>query len=354
MEMRGFTAAGADLRSFAAAWSEPQLLSDPYRPLPVYRGVSLSASFAGCSVTPAGSCLLEPPPCLGSTACGVSKYEIFDPCILQEQRAEAQATQDAEGFAPGDLPPCLPQDPLFQLATTCLYIRTAAVHQLGNRLLGFLRDRLAAPGLKLRRAKFTAKAEVCHQFGDCTVKVRVYSVAAGLFAVELQRRAGDVVAFTSTFRQLAEHLEDYQPIEDLLTDSLALLSREGASAATAVGMSQAPDSAQARHLAAISQACHRWSATSAPCQIDTAQARHEASVTRIHHEAGSAEAPNETEVSPDRHEAAVAQTRHEVEIVPQLAEQRSPEADFLVGAQGSHVCSFVAAMHLREANCTGT
>merc|ERR1740121_546787 len=121
-----------------------------------------------------------------------------------EQHAEEQQ------FIQGDEAPSLPQHPFFKLVATCLYVRTASPYILGNCLLSFLRMRLATPALKLRRAKFTAKADLRHSDGNCTVKLRVYCVSDDMFVVELQRRAGDAVACAGIFRELTEHLDEQQ------------------------------------------------------------------------------------------------------------------------------------------------
>jgi len=121
-------------------------------------------------------------------------------------------------FMHGDKAPGLPQHPFFQLQRTRVFVRTSLPHLLGNCLVEFLHSRLSVPTapLKVRCAKFTAKADVCHVDntcqveGECTVKLRVYWVSDDLFVVELQRRAGDAVACAGIFRELTEHLDECQ------------------------------------------------------------------------------------------------------------------------------------------------
>jgi len=277
-------------QSFAAdaqTWgSDPFLISEPYPPSPIRRGVILGSSFEnhnagvvreasrmGLGWKEGGAtdhCNLFTiervplPPKEWAAEHGAYHFEFSDmedvpppapfglmplPIPLDfmaehgvrrdPMRAEVLAEEGKEEFVQGDSPLCLPQDLLFQLLVTSLYLRAISAHLLGNSLLDFIRSRLAAPALKLRRTKFTAKAEVRHHRGDCTVKLRVYRVASGLFAVELQRRAGDVVAFTGIFGELVEYLSDrFQLAEGQPTAGV-----------------KAPES-QPRRKAGIAQSCH--------------------------------------------------------------------------------------------------
>merc|ERR1711933_568244 len=86
-------------------------------------------------------------------------------------------------------------------------------HTLGNDMLSFLRSKAAL--VKLRRGKFTLKADVLVEGMLCTLKLRVYKVSEQSLAVEMQRRAGDVVTFAVVFGMLVQHLKQCgQPMQD--------------------------------------------------------------------------------------------------------------------------------------------
>jgi len=111
-------------------------------------------------------------------------------------------------FASADAPPPLPQHAFFQLASTTLYLKRVPSHKLGNCLLSFLRDQ-AALGVKVRRGKFTLKAEVLVNGSPCTVKLRVYAMRDGCLSVEVQRRTGDAVTFAVVYGMLVQHLTQH-------------------------------------------------------------------------------------------------------------------------------------------------
>lgn len=112
-------------------------------------------------------------------------------------------------FSPIAVPPSQPEDPFFRLAPTTLFLRGLSACQLGNDLLAFLQDQAAASIVKLRRNKFTIKAEAQISSTPVTVKLRVYSTGEGAFAVEVHRRDGDAVAFAVLFAMLAQSLKRY-------------------------------------------------------------------------------------------------------------------------------------------------
>mmetsp|Transcript_92045 Transcript_92045/g.281719 ORF Transcript_92045/g.281719 Transcript_92045/m.281719 type:complete len:358 (-) Transcript_92045:33-1106(-) len=146
------------------------------------------------------------------------------------QRAAGRALlQLEEDFAPGDRPPALPADPCFKLEPTAIRVRGAGgPAQLGNMLVGFLRDRADVLSMKVRREKFSIRAALSGVDGACRAKVRVYATAGPLpgqpggapldspavrdaqardvYAVEAQRRGGDAVAFAAFFRDLSDVL----------------------------------------------------------------------------------------------------------------------------------------------------
>jgi len=110
-----------------------------------------------------------------------------------------------ENFASTDSPPPLPRHEFFKLASTTLCLQGLPADELGNRLLTFLRMR-ATTAVKLRRGKFTLKAEALVNEISCTVKLRVYAMSDGSFAVEVQRRTGDAITFAVLYGMLVQHL----------------------------------------------------------------------------------------------------------------------------------------------------
>jgi hypothetical protein len=111
----------------------------------------------------------------------------------------------AERFGEKASPPPLPTDTFFKLATTSLHLSAKPVY-LGNVLLDFLQAMFFCTDLKLNPSKFSIKAAILGGSSTCSVKLRLYAVEQGLYAVELQRRKGDCVLFMEVFRRLADHL----------------------------------------------------------------------------------------------------------------------------------------------------
>lgn len=58
----------------------------------------------------------------------------------------------------------------------------------------------------MNRTKFTIKAETCFDGLSCQTKVRIYSQAIGQYAVEMQRRSGDCIAFQRLYNSAARYL----------------------------------------------------------------------------------------------------------------------------------------------------
>jgi hypothetical protein len=125
-------------------------------------------------------------------------------------------------FCFGDVPPALPVDPDFRLEGTTVVVENSPPEQIGNGLLNLLKQEAEAEITKVSRIKFTVKAYVHVDGLSCDVKVRVYRQEFG-FAVEFQRRSGEVLAFRSLFRLASEHLNFYaraaSPEQDAFIDA---------------------------------------------------------------------------------------------------------------------------------------
>lgn len=131
-----------------------------------------------------------------------------------------------KAFALGDVPPCLPQDSFFQLPSTTLFVRGISASRLGNDLLSFLRGAFAATAVKLRRHKFTIKADVSISGTPCIVKLRVYRTSDEAFAVAVERRAGDAVAFAVLFASMYRHFESRGQLVDKSAQQVQLVEEQ--------------------------------------------------------------------------------------------------------------------------------
>jgi len=112
-------------------------------------------------------------------------------------------------FQEGDEALEAPEDEFFQLAHTTIIIRDASAVQIGNQLVDFLRSEADGVITKVNRRKFTIKAEICLDGLNCETKVRVYKQALGQYAVEMQRRAGDTLAFHKLYQWASERLHSH-------------------------------------------------------------------------------------------------------------------------------------------------
>lgn len=89
----------------------------------------------------------------------------------------------------------VPEDSFFQLERTTIVIYASSAASIGNRMLDFLAEDASAHITKVNCIKFTIKAEVCIDGLCCETKVRIYRQSLGQYAVEMQRRGGDSLAF---------------------------------------------------------------------------------------------------------------------------------------------------------------
>lgn len=114
---------------------------------------------------------------------------------------------NTETFMPTDFPPPSPTDSFFKLEMTTLYVASSMPCEIGNHLLDFLGTEVVSTITKMRRAKFSIKADVFVDSMMCSLKIRVYSQESGQFAIEFQRRSGDTISFNVTFQKLAAYLK---------------------------------------------------------------------------------------------------------------------------------------------------
>lgn len=121
-----------------------------------------------------------------------------------------------ESFMPTDFPPPSPTDSFFKFEMTTLYVTSTFPYEIGNHLLDFLGKEAVSTITKMRRAKFSIKADVFVDSMMCSLKIRVYRQESGQFAIEVQRRSGDTISFNVTFQKLAAYLK---PRLYMLTDA---------------------------------------------------------------------------------------------------------------------------------------
>lgn len=114
---------------------------------------------------------------------------------------------NTESFMPADFPPPSPTDSFFKLEMTTLFVASSMPCEIGNHLLDFLGTEVVSTITKMRRAKFSIKADVFVDSMMCSLKIRVYRQESGQFAIEFQRRSGDTISFNVTFQKLAAYMK---------------------------------------------------------------------------------------------------------------------------------------------------
>ena len=102
----------------------------------------------------------------------------------------------------GSVPPILPEDPMFKLEATTIYISREQGFAVGIELLKFLAMQTTSLLRKVRWAKYAVTADVFDESGiHARIKFRIYDVSEKTFAIEMQRRSGCAVVFGDTFRR---------------------------------------------------------------------------------------------------------------------------------------------------------
>lgn len=129
---------------------------------------------------------------------------------------------ESQQFQEHYIPPKAPSSEHFVFAPTTLFLESCAPHDTANRLMDFLTSEVVASVRKVRPEKYSINAEVFVEAASCTIKVRMYS-HDGKYAVEVQRRSGDVFVLNSTYCLLEAFLE---------ADGAALLPASGMQAST--------------------------------------------------------------------------------------------------------------------------
>jgi len=116
-------------------------------------------------------------------------------------------------FQASDKPPSAPADLFFEYEPTTVYIHHAEPHIIGNGLLDILKSEEDASILKVRREKYSIKANVFDDAEMCILKVRIYEEQEGVYAVEFQCRGKSRLVFGLVCQRLQIHLRSLCGLE---------------------------------------------------------------------------------------------------------------------------------------------
>lgn len=120
----------------------------------------------------------------------------------------AEGAAESEHFQEQHVPSTPPSSKHFAFAPTTLYLEGCVPQQIVKHVVDFLTSQVVASVTKVRPQKYSIKAEVFIEAVSCTIKVRVYN-HQGKYAVEVQRRSGDIFVLQSTYRLLEAFLENH-------------------------------------------------------------------------------------------------------------------------------------------------
>ena len=116
-------------------------------------------------------------------------------------------------FEIGSAPPPIPTDPFFKLGVTTLYLR-GEPWRIASDLFRFFEARGVVS--KVRTTKYAMTVAIFNEvFQYVKIKIRIYNLTSA-YAVEFQRRAGDIVLFSAIYDKAAAFLENptlFVPIE---------------------------------------------------------------------------------------------------------------------------------------------
>lgn len=208
----------------AEEWKSPSFSGDFYREADnVCRGVTLApGGIPGASsykdfVPLDGDFYREPDDICKGISLGGGSYPLA-PSPFEKELGLSQLDYSSslrpkfdvvntERFQEADVPPPAPVDSFFEFEVTTLYATSHVPFEIGNSVLDFLTGQVVSTLTKVRRAKFSIKADVFVDSMMCTVKMRVYSQGSGQFAIEFQRRSGDTLCFNTIFQQASDYLK---------------------------------------------------------------------------------------------------------------------------------------------------
>jgi len=114
-------------------------------------------------------------------------------------------------FHVAEVAPALPEDPFFVLGITHLVLPDVASSEAANSVLDVLDGMESVSLSKVSYSKFAIKATASAPWGTCHLKIFIYSMPAGDVIVEFQRRSGDCIAFSQTFRSASAQIRGMSP-----------------------------------------------------------------------------------------------------------------------------------------------
>jgi hypothetical protein len=130
----------------------------------------------------------------------------FGKACYEETEAKTRSFRADFRFEHGDEATPIPNDGYFQLEVTTIDVVNSSAVEIGNHIIDFLHGASSTLITKVNQHKFTIKAEVCIDDLSCVTKIRIYKRSADAYAVEMQRRSGDSVAFQKLYNNAAAYL----------------------------------------------------------------------------------------------------------------------------------------------------
>lgn len=116
-------------------------------------------------------------------------------------------------------PPEKPDDPHFELQVTTVYVpATLNPQMIWSVIEGFLKN-VESSVTKVNKTKCTIKADVFVDGLMCTLKVRIYSMGDGRYAVEYQRKSGDALTFNAAYTEASSYMSAH--LSDIHSPSVA-------------------------------------------------------------------------------------------------------------------------------------
>lgn len=98
-------------------------------------------------------------------------------------------------------PPSTPDDPHFRLQVTTLYASKSSLpKELWEAVEDFLR-RVESSVTKVNRRKCAINADVFEDGVMCSLKIRIYVMGDGRYAIEFQRKGGDSLTFNAAYKK---------------------------------------------------------------------------------------------------------------------------------------------------------
>jgi len=125
----------------------------------------------------------------------------------ENKSLESHTVPYSRRFQATDVPPGVPLNVCFRLQPTTYWLRSVDAHVVLNMLLDFLTATVTTTITKVSYAKFSIKANICMDGGECAVKLRMYSSDANhALALQLQRRSGCGLVFQKFCQEVGCHL----------------------------------------------------------------------------------------------------------------------------------------------------